>query len=67
MRRARVAPDVVRGVLEGQPAAVEQNAEVDWADEEDVELLLKEAAPAAEIEAFSHKADALGSDRDSVV
>ena len=46
---------------------IEQNAEVDWADEEEVERLLKEAAPAAEIEAFSHKADALGSDWDSVV
>ena len=48
-------------------ALIDQNAEVDWADEEDVERLLKEAAPAAEIEAFSNKADALESDWDSVV
>ena len=46
---------------------IEQNAEVDWADEEEVERLLKEAAPAAEIEAFSCEADALASDWDSVV
>ena len=47
-------------------ALIEQNAEVDWADEEDVKRLLKEAAPAAEREAFSHVADELVSDWNSV-
>ena len=55
------------GSVDVARALIEQNAEVDWADEEDVKRLLKEAAPAAEIEAFSQKADALGSDWDSVV
>ena len=44
---------------------MEQDAEVDWADEEDVARHLREAAPAAELEAFSHAADELVSDWDS--
>ena len=46
-------------------ALLEQDAEVDWADEEDVARHLRKAAPAAELEAFSHAADELVSDWDS--